>query len=198
MVAMTDHNDSDLSQRTDFGVERLSEFAGSDLYDLCDAAILAIKDGGGFGWVSPPPLESLERYYRGVLSVPGRELFVARLDGVICGSAQLVRPSPNNEAQAFAATLASSFIAPWARGHGLARMTVEAVEEAARDAAFDVLSLDVRETQKAAIELYKSLGYRFWGRNPVYARVGGRLIAGVYYYKALNPERVRVLEDGSG
>ena len=32
-------------------VEVLTEFRGTDLNDLCDAAEAAIADGGGFGWV---------------------------------------------------------------------------------------------------------------------------------------------------
>ena len=31
-------------------VERLAEFRGNDLADLCDAAEDAIVAGGGFGW----------------------------------------------------------------------------------------------------------------------------------------------------
>lgn len=170
------------------GVERIERFRGSDLHDLCDATILAIQAGGGFGWVTPPSPEILERYYQGVLSVPGRTLFAARLDGMIAGSAQLLQPPPNNEAQAFAATLASSFIAPWARGHGLAKQTVDAVEAAARKDGFSVLQLDVRETQTAAISLYETLGYRCWGRNPVYARVGRSVVAGLHFYKILTPD----------
>lgn len=166
-------------------VERLEAFRGADLHDLCDAADLAVRGGGGFGWVDPPPREVMERYWRGVLAVPGRTLFVGRLDGVVAGSAQLVRPPPNNEAQAFAATLTTFFVAPWARGHGLARRLIEAVEEEARDAGFDVLQLDVRETQTAAIRLYEALGWVLWGTNPVYARVHGRTLQGYYFYKLL-------------
>ena len=36
----------------DINVERLSEFRGNDLADLCDAAEEAITAGGGFGWLS--------------------------------------------------------------------------------------------------------------------------------------------------
>lgn len=156
-----------------------------DLHDLCDAADAAIRDGGGFGWVAPPPREVMERYWRGVLVVPERTLFIARLDGVIAGSAQLVRPPKNNEAQSFAANLTTSFVAPWARGHGLARRLTLAVEDAARAAGMAILNLDVRETQTAAIALYRSLGYQCWGRHPGYARVGGKTIAGFYFYKSL-------------
>jgi len=169
-------------------VERVSRFSDEDLHDLCEAADAAIIDGGGFGWVSPPGRASLERYFKGVLLVPERELFVARFQGSIVGSAQLVRPPRNNEAQAFAATLMHSYIAPYARGHGLARMLTRRVEEGARALGYHVLNLDVRETQSAAIRLYESLGYVRWGEHPFYARVGGKTVRGFFYYKILKPK----------
>ncbi len=164
-------------------ISHLTGFSAGDLNDLCEATEAAILDDGGFGWVAPPPREVLESYWRGVLLVPERDLYVARLDDVICGSSQLVRPGRHKEAQAFAARLESHFLAPWARGHGLAREMVEVVERAARDAGFKVLHLDVRETQTAAIRHFDALGYVRWGTNPLYARVQGRFIAGHHYYK---------------
>jgi ribosomal protein S18 acetylase RimI-like enzyme len=172
-------------------VERLDGFAGTDLEDLCDAAEDAIKADGGFGWVAAPPRHIMEAYWRGVVLVPGRSIFVARLDGTICGSAQLARPPRNNEAQAFAAQLTSNFIAPWARGHGLARRIVLAVEEAARAQGFVILNLDVRDSQAAAIQLYESLGFIRWGTHPAYARVSGQTIPGHFYYKRLFDEERR-------
>jgi RimJ/RimL family protein N-acetyltransferase len=166
-------------------VERASEFTDDELAALCEAADAAIIEGGGFGWVTPPGRQALERYFRGVLLVPERELFVARLNGTIVGSAQLVRPPRNNEAQAFAATLMHSFIAPYARGHGLARLLTQRVEDGARAFGYHVLNLDVRETQQAAIRLYESLGYVRWGTHPVYARVAGQTIQGHFFYKLL-------------
>jgi ribosomal protein S18 acetylase RimI-like enzyme len=169
-------------------VERLEKFAGTDLHDLCDAAEAAIKGGGGFGWLSVPPRHIMEAYWRGVLLVPERLVFVARLDGTICGSAQLARPPRNNEAQAFAAQISGNFIAPWARGHGLARHLVLVVEDAARAAGYTILNLDVRDTQTAAIQLYEGLGYVRWGTHPAYARAEGREIPGHYYFKRLGGE----------
>jgi len=174
-------------------VERVSGFSDAELHDLCEAADAAIIEGGGFGWVRPPPRDALERYWRGILLVPERELFLARLDGTVVGSGQLVRPPRNNEAQAFAAQLMHAFIAPYARGHGLARMLTQRVEDAARALGYAVLNLDVRETQTAAIQLYESMGFTRWGTHPAYARVEGRTIAGHFYYKLLNapPKRGR-------
>lgn len=166
-------------------VDAVTAFAGGELHEICEACEAAIEDGGGFGWLTPPPRRVLETYWKGVLLVPQRSLFAARLDGVICGSAQLFRPPANNEAQSFAAQLQSAFIAPWARGHGLARDLTLAVEREAREGGYEVLTLDVRETQAAAITLYESLGFVRWGSNPQYARVGGRNIAGHFYLKEL-------------
>lgn len=182
---MTDAMDHDTRPHS-IAVDRMGEFTDDDLHALCEATDAAVIEGGGFGWVNPQGRQALERYFRGVVLVPERELFVGRLDGVIVGSAQLVRPPRNNEAQAFAATLMHAFIAPYARGHGVARAMTQRVEERARALGYHVLNLDVRETQEAAIRLYESLGYTRWGMHPAYARVRGKTICGLFYFKLLN------------
>ncbi len=165
-----------------------------DLADLCEATNAAIIEGGGFGWVSSQDRAALARHFRGVLLVPDRTLFIARLDGTVVGSAQLVRPPRNNEAQAFAAQLTHAYIAPYARGFGLARMLVDRVEEQAAATGLRVLNLDVRETQESAIALFEALGYTRWGTHPAYARVEGRTVAGHFYHKLLEPGRGRTTD----
>lgn len=171
-----------VSNRT---IGKAYELSDADVADLCDAAESAILDGGGFGWLKPPPRALLERYWRGVLLVPQRELFVGKFDGRIVGSAQLVRPPKNNEAHHRIATITTNFVAPWARGHGLARDLTMACERAAKRHGVRFINLDVRETQQAAIQLYESFGYECWGTNPNYAVVNGKKIAGHYYTKDL-------------
>ncbi len=170
-------------------VEHLTEFTEEDLHALCEATSAAIIDGGGFGWVNPPGRMALETYFRGVLLVPERELFVARLNGLVVGSAHLVRPPRNNEAQGHAAHLMHSYIAPYARGHGLDRMLTMCVEDRAREIGYHILNLDVRETQAPAIRLYENLDYIRWGEHPEYALVRGRSICGYFYYKRLRPPK---------
>lgn len=166
-------------------VERLEEFTPADLNDLCDATDAGIDAGGGFGWVTKPSRDVLERYWEGVTAMPSRVLFVARLDGVICGSCQLVKPPHNNEAQSFACTLTTHFVAPWARGHGLSKMLMAAAEKKAAEDNFSVINLDVRETMERAIQLYESLGYQRFGTHPNYALVDGKILKGFYYTKKL-------------
>ena len=169
-------------------VEWLSEFAGNDIDELCRAAEEAIVDGNGFGWLAPPPRRVLENYWRGVLLVPERELLVARLDSAIVGSAQFVRPPADNQARAFAASVNSFFIAPWARGHGLARGLLQASEALARQQGFRLLELDVRESQGPAIALIEAAGFERWAVKQKYALVDGEFVAGWYYGKDLEPQ----------
>ena len=63
-------------------VELVDELSAVDLSDLCDAAEMAINDGGGFGWLAPPPRDVLESYWKGVLLIPERDLLIGRLDDV--------------------------------------------------------------------------------------------------------------------
>lgn len=168
-------------------VELITELNAADLNDLCDATDEAIRDGGGFGWIKLPSRDILERYWKGVLVMPARMLFVARLDGVICGTAQLITPPRNNEAQSFAVTLTTNFVAPWARKHGLARMLLDKVEGQALKEGYSVINLDVRETQQSAVKFYESMGYVHFGTHPYYARVDNRIIKGLYYYKVIDP-----------
>ena len=169
-------------------VEIVQDLSLSDLNDLCDAAELAINDGGGFGWLAPPSRDILEAYWRGVLLIPERDLFIGRLDGIIAGSCQILRPTRNNEAQSFACNLTTHFVTPWARGHGLSAELIKAAEGRAREIDFDVLNLDVRETQLAAIRLFEGLGYIRFGEHPHYARVNQQYVKGCFYFKHLNRE----------
>jgi ribosomal protein S18 acetylase RimI-like enzyme len=166
-------------------VERLEEFTPAELNDICDATFAAIEAGGGFGWVSKPARDVLERYWQGVATMPIRILIVAKLDGVICGSCQLVKPPGNNEAQSFACQLTTHFVAPWARGHGLSKMLLSEAEKIAREENFTVINLDVRETMERAIKLYEDSGFERYGTHPHYALVDGKELRGFHYTKKL-------------
>jgi len=161
------------------------ELTLGDLQDLCDATDAAIEDGGGFGWVDLPARETLERYWQGVIVMPSRHLFIARLDGVICGTCQIIKTPNNNEAQAHIMQLTTHFVSPWARGYGLARKLLQRAEKQAKNDGATVINLDVRETQDAAIKLYESEEYDQFATHPAYAYVNGSFVPGRYYMKLL-------------
>ena len=168
-------------------VDEIKQFKGPDLADLCQATEDAIKDGIGFNWVSPPMHETLEAYWKGVLVVPERLLFGGRLDGTLAASVQLVKPSKSKETSFFCAGIEAHFVAPWARGHGLAKELLQTAEREASKQGFSVLRLSVRETQSQAITLYRECGYIEWGVLPYYEFVKASMVAGHFFYKKLEP-----------
>ena len=89
----------------------------------------------------------------------------------------------SDESQKDIATIKSHFVAPWARGYGLAKNMIDHAETIAKENSIFCIQLDIRETQEAAIQLFKSKGYKQWGTNPRYARVAGSVIRGLYFYK---------------
>ena len=166
-------------------VETASKLVASDVQELCDAAIATIEDGGGFGWLVPPPRQVLENYWQGVMLIPDRALILGRLDGVIAASCQIVRPPSNNEAQKFSCVLTTFFVAPWARGHGLAPLMLDEAEALSKSEGFKVINLDVRATQTRAIQRYDAAGYKRFGSHPKYAQVEGNYVPGYYYFKEI-------------
>ena len=115
--------------------------------------------------------------------IPELELVVGRIDAVVASSCQIVRPPRNNEAQRFACNLTTFFVAPWARGNGLAPLMLEEAEALARTEGFKMINLDVRATQSDAIRRYEAAGYIRFGTHPKYALVQGEYVPGYYYYK---------------
>jgi ribosomal protein S18 acetylase RimI-like enzyme len=170
-------------------VEKVSQFKGMELSDLCDATEATMNDtygfSIGFNRAEPPVRNVLESYFKGVLIIPERQLIVGRYDGTIAGSIQLVKPGPSNQTSSFACSVDNHFVAPWARGYGMAKMLLEAAEEEARNCGFTLLKLSVRATREAAIKLYESCGYIKWGTLDKYEFMAGKIVAGHFYYKDL-------------
>ena len=156
-----------------------------DLQELCEATEEAILAGGGFGWVFPPANKTLQDYWKGVLLIPERVLIVGKLDNIVAGSVQLIKPTKNNEAQSHSCILSTFFFASWARGFGLAKAVFQKAESKAIEDGFKVITLEVRETQLRAIQLYEQAGFIKFGMNPKAALVNGKYIVGYHYYKEL-------------
>ena len=146
---------TELQKKISISVEQLSSINRIDLADLCNITEQAIKAGGGFGWLKVPPRDTLNKYWKGVVLVKNRKLIVGRLNDAIAGTLQLIFQPSNNEAQ-----------------QNICNGT-------------NFAQLDIRETQEAAIQLFKSKGYKHWGTNPNYALVDGKNIKGFYFLKQL-------------
>lgn len=166
-------------------VESLSALSEIDLADLCNISEQAIKAGGGFGWLRIPPIETLKKYWNGLILIKSNILIVGRLNGAIAGASQISFYPPNNEAQKNISRIQSHFVTPWARGYGLAKAMIDKAIETSKENNKKCIQLDIRETQLAAIQLFESKGFAKWGENPSYAFINGTRIKGYYYYKDL-------------
>ena len=167
-------------------VEKLESFAGTDLQDLCEATEAAIEEGGGFGWVRKPRREMLEKYWQGVLDGARAAALrrAARRPHLRLGAAHPAAPQQRGASlQRAAHERASS--RPGRAATASPAASSAPSSRRARQLGIEILNLDIRDTQTAAIQLYESRGYTRWGTHPAYAKVDGRIIPGHYYYKNL-------------
>jgi|TARA_B110000438_G_scaffold245281_1_gene246191 ribosomal protein S18 acetylase RimI-like enzyme len=174
-----------LKEKIIIKVDVLKHISDLDLADLCNITEQAIKAGGGFGWLKSPPRDTLNKYWKGLVVVKNRILIAGRLNNAIAGAMQLGLQPLNNEAQKNIINIKSHFVTPWARGYGLAKNMIDQAEIIAKENNGSCLQLDIRETQDAAIQLFKSKGFKQWGENPYYAVVDGKTIKGLYFYKKI-------------
>ena len=174
-----------IKESINIAVDNLKEISNTDLADLCGVTEQAIRAGGGFGWLKLPPRDILKNYWNGLVLIKTNILIVGRLNGSIAGALQISFNPLNNEAQKDISKIQSHFVAPWARGYGLAKAMIDRSIKISKENNKKSIQLDIRETQSAAIKLFESKGFVRWGENPSYAFINGNSIKGYYYYKDL-------------
>ena len=172
-------------QSINITIEDLKKISSVDLADLLQHYRANNKGGWRFWLVRVPSIDVLKKYWNELLLIKTNKLIVGRLNGAIAGTLLLSFSTPNNEAQKNIAKIQSHFVAPWARGYGLAKAMIDFTENVSRENDTKCIQLDVRETQEAAIKLFKTKGYKLWGENPHYAFVNGNFIKGIYFYKKI-------------
>ncbi len=174
-----------LKEKISISVDLLDSLSEVDLADLCNITEQAISAGGGFGWIRVPTREVLNKYWKKITDDNLNNLIVGRLNGVIAGTIQLSYEAPNIESRKNIAQIKRQFVAPWARGYGLAKSMIDFAEQKAREENIKSVQLSVRETQDAAIQLFSGKDYKVWGENPYYAYINGSFVKGIYFYKNL-------------
>ncbi len=174
-----------LKEKINISVDTISSLSEVDLADLCNITEQAISAGGGFGWLRVPTREILNEYWNKITDDSLNNLVVGRLNGVIAGTLQLSYEAPNIESRKNIAQIKRHFVAPWARGYGLAKSMIDYSETKAREENIKSIQLAVRKTQDAAVKLFSSKDYKIWGENPYYAFINGSYVKGIYFYKNL-------------
>lgn len=170
-------------------VELLKELNPLDLMDICDATESTMLDTHGFSvgfkqW-KPPLRQDIEAYFKGVMLIPERKMFVGRIDGTIAGSLQLLLPYSTDQVSSFLVRLDNHFVVPWGRNLGLSKKLLTTAEDFARRGGYSLIKLSVRSDREAAINLYEKFGYKRWGVLDKYEKVGNRIFSGYFYSKDL-------------
>jgi ribosomal protein S18 acetylase RimI-like enzyme len=103
------------------------------------------------------------RQYRRHLKSAHNRVLVAQGDGSLAGSAVVFRRRGSRGARLY-----SIAVDPAMRGRGLGAALLVAAEQAARRDGADWMSLEVRQSNRAAVALYESRGYRRTAGLPGY------------------------------
>jgi acetyltransferase len=129
------------------------------------------------------PGTDLEEMHRGVLAERDRVILVAEWDGEVVGMAHLV-PSESVNAP-HRAEVQRVAVAAGARGSGVGRRLLAAVEEAALERGLTLLWLTTHDATDACA-FYEAVGYTKLGVMPAYSqRPDGTLAPGAFYFKRL-------------
>ena len=141
-----------------------------DLDDLAAVLHAAVHAGASVSFVLPFSLEDARAFWHKKVLQGVRDrtriVLVARSEGEIVGTVQLLLDTPPN--QKHRAEVAKLLVHPKLRRRGLARALMEEIERVARREGRTLITLDTR-TGDFAEPLYRSMGYVLAGIIPRYA-----------------------------
>lgn len=150
---------------------------------LADVLLDCVEGGASVSFMLPMARETAMRFWEKVadgVARGERTLLVAEDDEGIVGTVQLITDMPEN--QPHRADVAKLLVHRRARGTGIGRKLMEAVEDAAREQGRRVLVLDT--ASDTAERLYERLGWQRVGVVPDYALMpDGALCQTAFYYK---------------
>jgi GNAT superfamily N-acetyltransferase len=171
-----------------WGIEALDREAARRYEPALIALLQDSVDGGAsVGFLPPLTLTEAKAYWRTVADAVGagtRVLLVARDGTDVVGTAQLdlaTRPNARHRAEVMKVMVHRT-----ARRGGIGRALMLTLEVEARRLGRTTLVLDTRQGDHSE-RLYLSVGWRFAGVIPRYARsAGGQLDPSAFYYRLLD------------
>jgi ribosomal protein S18 acetylase RimI-like enzyme len=134
-----------------------------------------VSGGAALGWVEPPSsaeVAALLEQVTAAVEIGDGALRAAYVDGRLAGLGywlRYVRPTHRPHADLEKLAVGGS-----AHGRGVGRALTAALIADARTAGIEVLTLDARGDNSAALGLYASLGFTEYGRLPDFVAVGDR------------------------
>ena len=158
----------------------------SVLPDLVQIFRDVVNGGVPLGFLAPITLQTAHQYWLSVvpeLEAGTRILLVAQNDGGVLGSGQLAlaqRPNSQHRAE-----LQKLFVARAARGMGIGKLLMQALEDVALEHGRTLIQLNTR-VGLDAVGFYKRLGYREVGVIPGWTKdAEGRRYDHIEFYKEI-------------
>ncbi len=152
-------------------------------YDaLTDLVRAVAATGGAVGWLSVPDAEEVRGWVDGLA---GQRTVLAHDGDRLLGSGSWGRHTYSVLMQN--AEVRKVMTHPDARGRGVGRAVTQALVQDARAAGVEVLTLDCRGNNHAALQLYRGLGFVTTGRRPDYIAVGEERFDQVLLHLDLRP-----------
>jgi acetyltransferase len=156
------------------------------LEQLSELLIDCVQSGASVGFLPPLTTQQARDYWQQVKSellAGNRKLLVAKNGEQTVGAVQLALTSKANGNHR--AEVEKLMVHTSARGQGLSKALMQALEQLALDNHRELLVLDTRVGDLAST-VYRKLGYQEAGQIPNFARsASGKLEATVYFYKQL-------------
>ena len=173
----------------DIVIRRLSAAeADAALGDLAEVLFDCVDGGASVSFMAPFTRDDAHAFFASLAPelVAGTRVLLAAYDGdALVGTVQLVHAWPPN--QPHRADVTKLLVHRSARGRGVGRLLMEALEEHARVDGKTVLVLDT-VTDGDAHRLYARLGWTEVGEIPDFALYpDGRLCATTFFYKRVPP-----------
>ena len=162
------------------------------LDDLVELLQDAVDSGASVGFLPPLSRETAQDYWLDVVRDidVGRRIILGALDGAqLVGAVQLELATKANALHR--AEVQRLFVHRSARRRGIGERLMRELEELALKHGRTLLVLDTRQGDPSEL-LYQKLGYTKAGAIPSFARsASGALDATVFYYRELEPSRLR-------
>ena len=124
--------------------------------------------GGAVGWLEVPPAHEVRAWVDGLAG--SRTALLRDDDDRLVACATWARHP--HAVLAHDGEVRKVMVHPSERGKGLGRVVVAALVDDAREAGVEVLTLDCRGNNHAALRLYAGLGFVTTGRRPDFIAVG--------------------------
>lgn len=180
--------------RPALSVDHINRLETPDLDALVAATQATIEEGSQNSWRGNPSTQRLTAFWNGVLLSPHRHLILGRIAGEIVGGLQIVQAGPLSDIGPEVASIDNFFLAPCARGKGLAAQMLRHAEDVALAQGITSLDVVVRDDRREVARTIEALGYKLWARKDTFRWADNQFHAGLYYTKVIDDAALSALE----